>query len=409
MFYANRRRAVAVAALTAVTGAGIIGAGSAGAAKKKAAKKSPVKIYVFASDQSQVLNTPEVWAGAKAAALRINKDGGMAGHKIQIVTCNTKSDTNMVNDCARKAVNNKAIAVLSPSETFVAEALPILNNAKIPFMGSGSSIQDQTLPNSFPLGGGSASSFTAALTHWKKQKVTDIAVVTAGTAPGIAGAKQIQAAIEGLGLKFKGLVTYPLTTQDFAPFVQQLQSTGAKGVVLASSTVRSLAMLQAARTIGFKPLWSSCTQCSPPSDAKKYKDVLAGVYLGGSFPPANAKIPGMKQFRADARAAKKAGVKDTENQDDGMVQSWLSVGALTTVGKTIKGNITGRKMMAALSKAKNIDLQGLGKWSPGGKGLPDAPRLKNGIAWVVVVQPNGTYKLEGKTGVNVFKEAHLTS
>jgi ABC-type branched-subunit amino acid transport system substrate-binding protein len=402
MVQSTRRRAVAAATLAAFVGAAGIGVVSSSAT---AASKKPVEVFVMAADKNQIFNAPQVWAGAKAAAQRLNKRGGIRGAKIKIVTCNSMSDHNVVTACARKAISDKAVAVVAPAESFTADAVPLLRKAKILIMGSGGDPIEQTSSNSFPLGGGAYGIGGFGIYFNKNLKIKDVAIGVVQTDTGAALAKKVESVIKSSGLNYKGTVSFPVTTQDYAPVAQQLQSTGAKGVILISGGILTANIIQAANQINFRPAWFTSAAGSPPSDAAKYS-VLQGVYVGGSFPPANANLPAMRQFRKDAAAAKRAGVSNTDDQDDSMVQAWLAVGALTTVGKTIKGTITSAKMLRAMSKAKNVNLEGLGRWSPGGKGLADAPRVKNILLYISKID-GGVYKLATPKGINVFKEAKL--
>jgi hypothetical protein len=299
--------------------------------------------------------------------------------------------------------------MLGPSEAWPQDLLKVLSDAKTAFMGSGATTNEQVGKNSFPLAGGS---FTAlggpAIYFSQKLKIKDIAIIAPGNDLAIASAKGIEAVIKGAGLNYKGTVTFPLTTQDFGPVVAQLKSLGAKGVIGVLGSVLTPSIIQAANQIGYKPAWAAALAGTPPAIATKYKDVLQGLYLGASNPPTNANIPGMKQFRKDVAAAKAQGVPNTDNLDDSMLTAWLQVVALQQVAKKyVKGTVTPAKMLAALKRAKNIDLAGMGKWSPGGKGLPDTPQIKRGALFLSQVTGDGSYKLLTPKPIDVFKAAKL--
>jgi ABC-type branched-subunit amino acid transport system substrate-binding protein len=350
----HQRKAIAVAAVAAVAGTGIAGAVGSSAG---AASKPPVKILVAAAGASTAFPHPGDWAGAKAAAIRINKRGGINGQRIEIVTCNDNADRNATTACARTAVAQKAIAVIGPSESFVQDALPVLSDARTAFMGGGASTNEQVSRNSFPLTGGAYTAFGAPVIYFRdKLKIKDIAIVTTATDVGFAAAKTIEKVIKAAGLNDKGTVGFPLTTQDFAPVAAQLKSTGAKGVLMITGGVLTPSLIQAANQIGFKPAWAASTVGVPPATTQKYKDVLGGMYLGSSNPPVTANIPAMKQFRKDMATAKAQGVPDTAAADDAVLGAWLMVGGLQSVAKKyIKGTVTAAKMLAALRKGKNID------------------------------------------------------
>jgi hypothetical protein len=102
-----RRKAVAVAALAAVAGSAAAGvvSSSAGAAAKK--KKPAVEILVAAAGSNTAFPHPGDFAGAQAAAIRMNKHGGINGQRIKIVTCNDQSERNATTACGRTAVSRQ--------------------------------------------------------------------------------------------------------------------------------------------------------------------------------------------------------------------------------------------------------------------------------------------------------------
>jgi ABC-type branched-subunit amino acid transport system substrate-binding protein len=412
IFHNSRRKALAVTVLAACASALAI-SGSA----VSAGGNGSLVILVAAGANNAVLNIPEAWAGAEAAALRVNKTApvGIHGQKIKIVTCNTGgADVNADTACARQAIALNAIAEVN-MDTFSADAEPLLNSANIPLMGAGSSADEQTLPNSFPFTGGSAASFGVNALYWRYVKhVTKIAIATANTAPGVAGAQLIQTVIQRLGDQYAGLVLYPIGAPDYTPYAQQIQATGATGVILAASSTRLLALVQDMKQIGYTPLVGACTGCITTQAAQTNASVVNGLYIGGSFPPYNANIPGMAQFRADAAAAVKRGVPYANDPTDNMVQAWLAIQALAEVGNKYipKGTaVTGASMIKALSQAKNVNVAGLVTWSPGQPGITqgiNAPKITNGIGWLSQIQPDGSYKLVTPKGLNVFASAKLT-
>jgi ABC-type branched-subunit amino acid transport system substrate-binding protein len=353
---------------------------------------------------------PGDWAGAKAAAIRLNKSGGINGQQIKIVTCNDNSERNATTACGRKAVSDKAIAMLGPSEAWPQDLLKVLSDARTAFLGSGTVVNEQVGKNSFPLAGGAYTQLGGLAVFFRdKLKIKDVAIVGPQSDTVAAASKAIQKVIEGAGLNYKGIVTFPLTTQDFGPIVAQLKSTGAKGVIGVLGSVLTPSIIQAANQIGFKPAWASALAGHPPAIAQKYKEVLQGLYLGSSNPPSTANTKAMRQFRKDVAAAKAQGVSDTDKLDDSMLTAWLQVVALRQVAKKyVKGNVSAPKLLAALKRAKNVDLAGFGTWSPGGKGIPDAPQIKRGALFVSQIDGNGNYKLLTSKPIDVFKTAKLT-
>src|SRR4029453_8716055 len=91
----------------------------------------------------------------KAAAADLNKKGGINGHPIEIEACNDQSDQKAAAACARQAVSDKVVAVLGLFSLFGDAILPVLESAKIPYVGNTIlSASDSSSPMAFPMDGG---------------------------------------------------------------------------------------------------------------------------------------------------------------------------------------------------------------------------------------------------------------
>jgi ABC-type branched-subunit amino acid transport system substrate-binding protein len=160
---------------------------STGMASAKAAKKAPVTIMVIAPADNAIFNVPEVFGGAKAAAMAINKAGGIGGAKVNIVECNDFANVNSATTCARKAIADHVDAVLAPDASFEETAIPLLAAAHISFIGSGSLPQEQTSANSFPILGGTIPAFGVCSVYMAQHGIKHIGIIAIQTARGDRG------------------------------------------------------------------------------------------------------------------------------------------------------------------------------------------------------------------------------
>jgi hypothetical protein len=81
---------------------------------------------------------------------------------------------------------------------------------------------------------------------------------------------------------------------------------------------------------------------------------------------------------------------------------WLAVHAVEQVAKTVKGEITGASLLAAVQKAKCMDLYGLIKWCPGKRGPAAYPRLTNAQIYLSSVASDGSLKLLQRKPIDSF-------
>ena len=83
-----------------------------------------------------------------------NAHGGIKGHKVNVVFCDTKGTPTDAAACAREAVSNKAVAVVG-SFNFTGDALmPILSKSNVAYFGNCCAISplEFTSSDSFPMG-----------------------------------------------------------------------------------------------------------------------------------------------------------------------------------------------------------------------------------------------------------------
>jgi ABC-type branched-subunit amino acid transport system substrate-binding protein len=186
--------------------------------------------------------------------------------------------------------------------------------------------------------------------------------------------------------------------------MQQLKSQGAQGVIVIAGDPLTPTMEQTARQAGYNPTFCTTASGSPIYDAKKYGAGLAGTLISSFFPPPTATVPGIKAFNAEANAAGKAGVPNvaTSNRDDPMLAAWTGMHGLALVAGSISGKITPKSLETAMSKTKNLNVEGVLDWSPGGKGPSVVPRDTNGSSYISIVK-NNTFQLLSPTPINVFK------
>src|SRR5437879_6365744 len=96
---------------SATTAAGQTGATTTSAAAGPATG-APIKIMTIATLQSPNLAAPQVETAVRARVAALNKAGGINGRPIEPEFCNDKFDPNEGSACARKAVDDKVVAVV---------------------------------------------------------------------------------------------------------------------------------------------------------------------------------------------------------------------------------------------------------------------------------------------------------
>lgn len=114
-----------------------------------------ITVMTWAPEDTEATNKPGMPAFAEAYARWINSRGGINGRRLNVLTCNEKNDTIHAARCARRAVEEKAVAVVGSYSQYADSFLPTLEGAGIPYIGGYGITNDEfTSPLSYPVNGG---------------------------------------------------------------------------------------------------------------------------------------------------------------------------------------------------------------------------------------------------------------
>ncbi|MFC9927195.1 ABC transporter substrate-binding protein [Streptomyces sp. NPDC127190] len=115
----------------------------------------PVKVMTWAPENTDATNKPGMPAMARAYAKWINAHGGIAGHQLEVLTCNDHNDSVGAAKCARRAADEDVVAVVGSYSQFGDSYLAPLEGAGIPYIGGYGVTNDEfTGPMSYPVNGG---------------------------------------------------------------------------------------------------------------------------------------------------------------------------------------------------------------------------------------------------------------
>ncbi|GAA3499835.1 ABC transporter substrate-binding protein [Streptomyces prasinosporus] len=115
----------------------------------------PITVMTWAPENTDTTNKPGMPAFAQAYARWVNDRGGINGRRINVLTCNDRNDTVAAARCARRAVQENAVAVVGSYSVHADSFLPVLEGAGIPYIGGYGITNDEfTSPLSYPVNGG---------------------------------------------------------------------------------------------------------------------------------------------------------------------------------------------------------------------------------------------------------------
>ncbi|MFE6285743.1 ABC transporter substrate-binding protein [Streptomyces sp. NPDC057877] len=114
-----------------------------------------ITVMTWAPTETSATNKPGMPALAQAYARWVNSNGGINGRKLRVLLCNDHNESLAAAKCARRAVNENAVAVLGSYSQHADSFFPVLEGAGIPYIGGyGITNAEFTSPLSYPVNGG---------------------------------------------------------------------------------------------------------------------------------------------------------------------------------------------------------------------------------------------------------------
>jgi branched-chain amino acid transport system substrate-binding protein len=249
---------------------------------------SPVTIgMVSASGAGSALAAQfqKVDQGAQIAVQYMNDYmGGLGGHKVELFICQGEETPAGAQDCANQMVNKGVVAVVQPFSAQGASIVPVLANAKIPFISlSGASQQELINPDSFILSGGIPTTFAALADYAGSQGVKNFSMLIIDGAGVVAGVSAFaKPAFDKKGIKFS-VIPVATGTADMTPQLSAAATGGADAIGMIGDVTFCTSFLQGYQSLNLTQPRYLVGTCNDPTVAKAYGDLLKGsIGLGGS-------------------------------------------------------------------------------------------------------------------------------
>lgn len=339
---------------------------------------SPVTIGMFTSTGSAI-SYPTTDEGAKLAVAGINQRGGLAGHPIKFMLCNSGVDPNLAVSCARKFVQAKVSAVVGQAAIADASATPVLQAAKIPVInGAPRAPQSQNSPISFEFAPPSPLQYSVGAAYGIAGRHKKTAIVLQDSSAGAAFGQLMTKTLKGFNLNPTGVILASPTAPDYAPLVAKAKSQGAQAIMFAVTVPQSQQFIKAANAAGANfDYLAAGAMTKGDADSIGGLDVLARQYGVQPYPSLNpsATDPVTKQYSADMGSH-----KDLVAETSDASQAWAVWLSYYIFDQAIKQSGTKDVSAAGITKAfqtvKNVKLGlGMPAWTPGQASTPQVAKI----------------------------------
>jgi branched-chain amino acid transport system substrate-binding protein len=294
---------------------------------------------------------PEGVDGAKAAVAAVNKTGGINGHKLNLIVCDSQGNPNVAVECANQMVSSHVLYVDTDHSNEGDSYMPVLRAAGIPVTtGSPVGADELTYSNAYVLGSGTATDGGAGAMCAKlgSTKIGIAQLDIAGLTPLV---NVIYTAIGPFGLSKANtsITLVPGTAVDLSPYAAALiqKSTCIVLVLAANQGVPMAAAIHAQDP-------SIPVVGAGPGTLAEWETIgkLANNVCDNSpFPPPSlTSAPGIAQYNAEMNAYNKSGLRDNIG-----IAGWASVRLAAKVLAKV-ANPTAATYMRALNTAGTINV-----------------------------------------------------
>ncbi|MFE6840306.1 ABC transporter substrate-binding protein [Streptomyces sp. NPDC057705] len=380
-----------------VAGCGVLPGGSGGSGET-------ITVMTFAPEGTKATNMPGMTGMAKAYERWVNSKGGINGHKLRVLTCNEKNTPTGAADCARKAVAEKAVAVVGSYSQHGRAFMAPLEAEGIPFIGGyGVSSEEFQSPLSYPVNGGQPV-LIAGAGHQLGRACDQVALVRPDTLAGDTLPVLLNAGLRANKMADASDIRAAEDSADFVPQAREAlaHTTGTgkekekdKGCVTAVLGERTETFFDAFRRTEVqrrKPQISSVlgsvSQALVDRTGGK-ESPFEGAYLTSWYPVASDPVwtPMRKVVTEFA-----FGDDNVDPDDSGVQTTWIAYTVLGEIVKRFKEDeeITARTVKRSLNQSQPVSTGGLTpdlSWRyQDMRAVAGFPRIVNGQVTFQIVQ-----------------------
>lgn len=393
-----------------VAGCGVIPGGSGGSG----GSGDTLTVMTFAPEGTAATNMPGMPAMARAYERWVNSKGGVNGRTLRILTCNEKNTPTGAADCARKAIAEKAVAVVGSYSQHGRAFMAPLEAEGIPFIGGyGVSSEEFQSTLSYPVNGGQPV-LLAGAGHQLGRACSQVALVRPDTLAGDSLPVLLNAGLRANKMGDASDIRAAEDATDFAPQAREALSntTGGKdrGCVTAVLGERTETFFDAFRRADSQkknPQISSVLGSLSQSLVDRTggrESPFEGAYLTSWYPVSTDPLwePMRKVISEHS-----LGADGLDAADSGAQTTWIAYTVLSEIVNRFKPgeNVTARKLARVLNQSQSVTTGGLTpelSWRyQDMRAVGGFPRIVNGRVSFQIVQAGRLVAQQGEQSMDM--------
>ena len=364
------RLAAALTAVALVAAACSSGSSSSSTTAAPKFTGAPVTIGQIVPITGAAITLPQTATGLTAAVAYYNAHGGINGHEIKLIQCDTKDDANTEVACAQQMVAAHAVATVADDTNFnTAGVQAALDAAGIPRIGllSGSTTEYAD-PLDYDLTTGSILLLGGMVVQLINHGCKTVSMLTVDSPQ----AAQLPALIKPFATAAGGTVAnfiyVPGTATDYTQYLTQAEANGACGAAFALGTTQADALAAVANQVKPNLSYSAASGTYATSDLKKLGAwAKTSRYVYSTPFMDDPAVPGAKNVINVLQGGGATSLTATTTNGQGVVPV-LALKSLLVAAKSITGDITAASVVSAMNSVQNINLWGvIPNWTPSAK------------------------------------------
>jgi ABC-type branched-subunit amino acid transport system substrate-binding protein len=327
-------------------------------------------------------------AGLEAAFEEANRNGGVHGRKIRLISVDDGYEPAKSIAATRKLIEeDKVFALIGPVGTPTAVAAqPIAGAAKLPFLGAftgANFLRNPKLDNVINV----RASYDLETEAWVKHltedlKISKIAIFYQDDAFGRAGLSGFEKAMKKRGLPIVAEGTYERNTTAIKTALLALRKAAPEALVMVGAYQPSAEFIKLARKIEFNPVFVNISFVGASALAKALGNEGAGVIVSQVVPfPWDTSLRVVAEYQTAIKAADpKAGPEFVSLE--GYLVGRLAIAALEKTGP----EPTRAGLLRAIRETAEFDI--------GGLKMTFGPNDNEGLdkVFMTVIEPDGSFK-----------------
>jgi ABC-type branched-subunit amino acid transport system substrate-binding protein len=389
-----------------VVAAGCSSNGGSSAASSTGSNLSgtPVKIGLI-TVVGTALNFVDQVAAANAAIRQVNSQGGISGHRVELVFCNEALNPNDGAACARDMVGDHVMAMVGTlAPTSEQTVNTILAQAGIAQVGPETQGPGATDKNSYLLGSPPILNEVAYAKYAGLQGAKRVDTILLDSPITSADVPTLKKVLPTVGATLGTVVTSTQQGGDLSTQAAALVKDSPQVVIFNTSPASAIALMKAMDQLGYRGTFETVPNALTLPEIQGLGAEANQLRFVSTFPPISAtNIPGIKQMvgalKAEAASSDK-NVPSTVFTGDYQIDTYTAIVAIQKIADTAKAT-DAASFEKAINSAANVNLDGtVPAWTPDKPGPATLPRVSD-TDYYFFRWDNGTVKLVSSTPVDV--------